>query len=286
MAKRSAQDTAAAKAKKQKIILIVGGVLLLAVAAIQGPKLMKGGGSAAAPPPAAAVADDRRTGAAGAGRGRGDAPPRASAVVAGVALPRSQGRQGRDEPACVVHALRGQGSVRARRSATRRRAPTRHDRSGSDRRSGTGADGHRHVGRLQRLELGLRRDARRAAAADRLRDDRLQHASRSRSRSRSTFPTPEPLFVLRSLTKKQAKIGVAGGSFDGGKPVTLKLGKKVTLVNTATGVRYVLKLVYTGVAARGHRGLHDRERCGRPPAQRPRPAPRDHPRADHAPGDI
>ena len=28
--------------------------------------------------------------------------------------------------------------------------------------------------------------------------------------------------------------------------MTLKLGKKVTLVNTATGVRYVLKLVYTG----------------------------------------
>ena len=63
---------------------------------------------------------------------------------------------------------------------------------------------------------------------------------------KGTFPTPEPLFVLRSLTKKQAKISVAGGSFDGGKPVTLKLGKKVTLVNTATGVRYVLKLVYTG----------------------------------------
>jgi hypothetical protein len=63
---------------------------------------------------------------------------------------------------------------------------------------------------------------------------------------KGTFPTPEPLFVLRSLTKKQAKISVAGGSFDGGQPVTLKLGKKVTLVNTATGVRYVLKLVYTG----------------------------------------
>ena len=63
---------------------------------------------------------------------------------------------------------------------------------------------------------------------------------------KDTFPTPAPLFVLRSLTKKQAKIGVAGGSFDDGQAVTLKLGKKVTLVNTATGVRYELKLVYTG----------------------------------------
>ena len=36
MAKRSAQDTAAAKAKKQKIILIVGGVLLLAARRVPG----------------------------------------------------------------------------------------------------------------------------------------------------------------------------------------------------------------------------------------------------------
>ena len=54
------------------------------------------------------------------------------------------------------------------------------------------------------------------------------------------------MFTLRSVGKKQAKISVAGGSFDGGKPLTLKLGKKVTLVNSATGVRYELKLVYTG----------------------------------------
>ena len=54
------------------------------------------------------------------------------------------------------------------------------------------------------------------------------------------------MFVLVSLKKKQAKIGVAGGSFDNGKTVTLKLGQKLTLVNTATSVRYQLKLVYTG----------------------------------------
>jgi len=60
------------------------------------------------------------------------------------------------------------------------------------------------------------------------------------------FPTKSPLFVLRSLKKKSAKIGVAGGSFEDGQSVALEFGKKVTLVDTATGVRYVLKLVYTG----------------------------------------
>src|SRR5262249_28093738 len=63
---------------------------------------------------------------------------------------------------------------------------------------------------------------------------------------KASFPSKSPLFVLRALEKKQAKIGVAGGSFDDGQAVILKFGKKVTLVNTATGVRYELKLVYTG----------------------------------------
>ncbi len=51
-----------------------------------------------------------------------------------------------------------------------------------------------------------------------------------------------------SVKKNKAKVGVAGGSFDDGKNVTLTLGKKVTLLDTATGVRYELKLVYTGSA--------------------------------------
>ncbi len=60
------------------------------------------------------------------------------------------------------------------------------------------------------------------------------------------FPKGAPLFVLVSLKKKLAKIGVAGGTFDDGQTVTLTVGKKMTLVDTATGVRYELKLVYTG----------------------------------------
>jgi len=48
------------------------------------------------------------------------------------------------------------------------------------------------------------------------------------------------------VKKGAVQIGVAGGSLEGGKPATLKLGKKLTLVNSATGERWVLKLVYTG----------------------------------------
>jgi hypothetical protein len=60
------------------------------------------------------------------------------------------------------------------------------------------------------------------------------------------FPAPDNIFELVSLKKKKAKIGVAGGSFAKGETVTLVLDQPVTLMNTVTGTRYVVKLVYTG----------------------------------------
>jgi hypothetical protein len=61
---------------------------------------------------------------------------------------------------------------------------------------------------------------------------------------RADFPAAEPVFTLVSLAGGRAKIAIAGGAFASGAPtVTLKLGKAVTLVNTADGTRYELKLV-------------------------------------------
>lgn len=58
------------------------------------------------------------------------------------------------------------------------------------------------------------------------------------------FPSAEPIFHLVSLTPRTAKISIAGGSFASGKPtITLQLGKTVTLMNTADGTRYEIRLV-------------------------------------------
>ena len=58
------------------------------------------------------------------------------------------------------------------------------------------------------------------------------------------FPASNPTFVLVSLTKTTAQIGIAGGSLEGKKQtVTLKKGVPLTLMNTADGTRYVLRLV-------------------------------------------
>ena len=58
------------------------------------------------------------------------------------------------------------------------------------------------------------------------------------------FPAASPLFTLVSLTKTSAAIAIAGGSYaDGAKTTQLRRGETLTLMNTADGVRYELKLV-------------------------------------------
>ncbi len=60
----------------------------------------------------------------------------------------------------------------------------------------------------------------------------------------SSFPASSPTFSLVSVTKTSAKIGIAGGSLEGGRQtVQLKKGKALTLMNTADGTRYVLRLL-------------------------------------------
>jgi hypothetical protein len=64
---------------------------------------------------------------------------------------------------------------------------------------------------------------------------------------KADFPAAQPVFTLVSLGGGQARVAIAGGAFASGTPtVTLKLGKAVTLVNTADGTRYELKLVSVG----------------------------------------
>jgi len=60
-----------------------------------------------------------------------------------------------------------------------------------------------------------------------------------------TFPASDPIFKLVSLTKSTAKVGIVDGTYSTGSPtITLKRGgKPVTLMNTADGTTYVLRLV-------------------------------------------
>jgi hypothetical protein len=60
-----------------------------------------------------------------------------------------------------------------------------------------------------------------------------------------TFPSDENIFRLVSIAKngKSVEVGIVGGSFDNGhSTATLKVGDKITLVNTADGTRYEIVL--------------------------------------------
>ncbi len=64
----------------------------------------------------------------------------------------------------------------------------------------------------------------------------------------ATFPEADPIFKLVSLKGNTIKVGIVGGGYANGSPtVTLKKGgKPVTLMNTADGTTYVLRLVGVG----------------------------------------
>jgi hypothetical protein len=90
--------------------------------------------------------------------------------------------------------------------------------------------------------------AKQAAAGTSLASARISvNGSAEDVMTKATFPADDPVFVLVSVHRTSAKIGIAGGSIaSGSTTVTLKLGKKVTLMNTADGTRYVLVLVSVG----------------------------------------
>jgi hypothetical protein len=247
MAKRS-QDLAAAKAKKQKIILIVGGVLLLGVAVLQGPKLLKGGGSTAAP----------EASSASAGSGSAVTPvavgavaaPKGSATVAGVVLPKATVVKVAPSQLASFTLFDvkdpfvpgvGETVTPAQAGSDANGTVPPADAGGTTGDATTGGDAAVTTGGTATPAAPPPPPP--FAFATINFDGQAQQVQ-----AKDQFPTGAPLFVVRSVKKGKVKIGVAGGSFDDNQAVTLKQGKKVTLVNTATGVRYVLKLVYTGTA--------------------------------------
>jgi len=60
----------------------------------------------------------------------------------------------------------------------------------------------------------------------------------------ASFPSANPLFKLVSVTNGVARIGIASGSYSSGaRTVSLGAGRTLTLVDTADGIRYQLRLL-------------------------------------------
>jgi hypothetical protein len=89
---------------------------------------------------------------------------------------------------------------------------------------------------------------------------------------KGTFPASENIFLLVAIAKngKSVKIAIAGGSYDSGQATaTVKLGEKLTLVNTSDGSRYVIVLEAKCAAT----GSGAAPATSTPPVKLPAPAP-------------
>jgi hypothetical protein len=230
----------AAKAKRQKVIAGVLGAVLLAVLAFQGPRTLKmlHQSNASASPPATTTATTApATGATGA--------------VGAMAASASTGGDGLNDPGVLPAPQSGQllGFSRFRTKDPFAQQISTGCTSGDCGGSGpapqapsTGA-----VTQPTKPAAGSKASAPTTLGAKRASAEISVNGAAEKVAVGAKFPTSSPTFVLVSLTKSSAKIGIAGGSLEGDKQtVTLEKGVPLTLMNTADGTRYVLRLVSVG----------------------------------------
>jgi hypothetical protein len=225
-----------AKAKRQKIIAAVLGVLLLGVLAFQLPRTLKmlHQSSASASPAAPAPAATGTTGATGtlaatAGTTSGTTadgltdPGVLPAPQSGqlLAFSRFRSKDPFTQQIDLEHAGDPGG---ASTGAPTTQAPGKQTKPASQKTSTPSTSGVT-VGKASSAQISVNGNSEGVAVG-------------------AQFPASSPTFVLVSLTRSSAKIGIAGGSIAGSKQtVTLKKGVALTLMNTADGTRYVLRLV-------------------------------------------
>jgi hypothetical protein len=241
-----------AKAKRQKIYAAVGGVILLAVLAFQVPRTLKmlhpASETSSSPAPAAttpatvtpisapSLAGGNASASTAAATPGGDGitdpdtvPPPQSGQLLAFGLFRSKdpfvqqlNLNGPTDSAGVTPV--SSGATGATGLAT----------GGSNGGGGTAAPAAHFVSKTAPAAAAAARTA--AAIAVNGAPETVQVGG--------SFPAAGPFFKLVSLTKNGAKISIAGGSLENGAPtVMLTKNKPLTLMNTADGTRYVLRLV-------------------------------------------
>jgi hypothetical protein len=262
-------DPVQAKAARQKKIVIVGGVVLLGLLAFQLPRTLKmlhGSGT---------VTTSASTTSAGAATTPGStplAPPTlgggSAAVGSGSSSPSGSSRatssDGVQDPSVPLPPSAGQlvsfslfkskdpfqqqicspGSCAAAASgaAAPSKAVSSSSSSGSTSRSGgTGTSAGRGSSTFRSSLTGSTSSAQKITTATLSVNGSIEIVSVGKS-----FPAAAPVFLLVSASAKDALIGIAGGSLQNGAgAVDLRLGKTLTLQNTADGMVYVLKLLRT-----------------------------------------
>lgn len=214
-------DPRVAKEAKQKKILIVLSIVLVAVMAIQLPKLMGGKKSTSAAPTATTPGTPTAPGVGGAPSVTPTSPAPTPPATSGKAQLASFSLFETKDPFVQQLAI-STGPAATGAGGSSAPAPT-----------GTGG------------KTGAGTGDKPAATAPTFATITVNGEPEALA-AKGVFPKDEPLFRLVAVAAKTVKIGIAGGRLAHGKTITLRKGAKLTLVDTATGARYTLELVYTG----------------------------------------
>jgi hypothetical protein len=231
MAANKATDVKAAKDAKQKKILIVLGVVLLGLMAFQLPKLMGGGSEPAAAPATPVAGDPAAVSVPGA------VTPSAAPVDLTAAAKGSRATAGEAQLASFsLFEAKDPFVQKIIEKTAATNTPAGAD-AGKGAAAGSGAGGIT-VGGAEKPPAIVYAFATLSVNGE---SEPVQ--------LKSEFPVDDPMFVVAVIGKGLIKVGIAGGKLTSGKLATIKLGKSLTLVNDATGARYVIQLLYTGEAA-------------------------------------
>jgi hypothetical protein len=237
-----------AKAKRQKVIAAVGGVILLGVLAFQVPRTLKmlhqSNASAADSTPTATTSNTTATGPIAApSLGGGNATASAASNVSS---------DGVNDPDVLPTPQSGQLLAFSR---FRSKDPFSQQigldcASGGSQQgcastsSGTSSGGTKSPVKSVAASVTTTVTPSRGGAAKLTSAVISVNGTSETVHVGASFPASAPTFKLVSLTKTSARVGIAGGSLaSGNQTVTLKLNKQLTLMNTADGTRYVLRLL-------------------------------------------
>jgi hypothetical protein len=226
------KDIREAKDRRAKRLVIGGAVLLVAVLAFEMPKVLKGhGGSSSSTPPAATTTTG--TPSYGASTTPASTPVASAAVLPATSTKLTTSdlspRRSKSELYSFNH-FAGKDPFVQQVSAS--------DITSSP--SGTsGASGVITAGPAPSAQTTSARMLARTGAVT------LQVNGKTQTvRIGGSFPSSNPLFKLVSVSHGLVRIGIASGSYQSGaQTVTLVSGRTMTLVDTADGVRYRIRLL-------------------------------------------
>jgi hypothetical protein len=237
-AKKRIQSAREMKDKRAKRLAIGGVVVLAAVLAFEVPKVMKHGSGSAAPPAATTTTTTSVTGVSTptvtpAGTPAPVAPTGSTKLPNSDAVPRSGKSQlfsfshftGKDP---FLQQVSGGGAAGAPSGGTGNSTPgviTAASVSHKAARRGSASQAPRTLAVAGSVQIAV-------------------NGRPETVRVGASFPSANPLFKLVSINRGGIRIGIASGSYtSGAQTVSLSSGRSLTLVDTADGIHYKIRLL-------------------------------------------